>query len=393
MKLLLPLALLATSSAFAQKLNSVPFYFSVTEEAHSVLKDKSWKKISVKEVQTDKAFLRGYHFADTSAAGRRKAMKELQAKGVIQTGDIVLSMRPEWEKSIPYAHVQMGVSHAGLAWVEGGVVRNLDMPLDSDYNGSNLSGAFDGKHYLATNYLQILRPRNLSATKKKNLESWILELRKNLSSIRGKGLLRFNPDYFAAKFDTYGRGDAFVTTLARIIQGKNTSSTDLTMFCSEFAWAMLSLSNCSPSDADIAGSTSDARCVDPVFNAMALLDEGKTPGLTTGPLQVLEALDVSSSQKSDLMNSVFEQGEMNGLSSGHRALATNPMIGALIGALQGYYPATLSGNRGMAQGIAAKVNAGGGKNYSPTSFLINSMLDETDPERTFDYVATISFGN
>lgn len=393
MNLLLPLAFIVSTTAFAKRLDSVPFYFSVTEEAHLSLKDKSWKKIPVKEVITDKAFLRGYHFSDSTAAGRRKAMKDLLAKGVIQTGDIVLSMRPEWENTIPYAHVQMGVSHAGMAWVEAGTVRNLDMPLDSDYNGSNLNGAFDGKHYLETNHLQILRPRNLSASKKKNLEAWILELRKNLSSIRGKGLLRFNSDYFAPKFDTYGPNDSFVTTLARIIRGRVTSATDLTMFCSEFAWAMLSLSNCSLDDGDISGNTSDASCVDPVFNAMSLLDNQGVPGLTTGPLMILEKLDVSSSQKTQLMGSVFQQGEMSGLSSGHRALATNPMIGALIQALQGYYPATLAGARSTSLGIASQVNPNGGKNYSPTSYLINSMLDENDPERNFDYVATISFGN
>lgn len=394
MKRLLPLVVLGLSfNAFAQNLTSVPFYFAVTEDAHLPLKDSSWKKIPVKEVNSDKAYLRGYHFADNTVAGRKAAFKQLLAKEVIQTGDIILSFRPQWEKTIPYAHVQMGVSHAGIAYVENGVVKNLDMPLDAEYNGNNISSGFDSKHYLETPQIQILRPRNFGADKKNNLKAWIGELKKNYKSIRAKSLLKFNPDYSAAKIDRYSKEDSFVTKMARILAGKDTTSTDLTMFCSEYVWALLSLSNCEVNDPELADSTvQDASCVTPVFEAMSMAQNGNVPGLTEGPLAVLSALDISASDKMELVKALFTQGEMSGLSAGHRALATDPKVGMLIKILENLYPAKLSGNKAVAMGISAQINPQGGRNYSPTSFLINSMLDSTDPERKMDYVATIMFG-
>jgi hypothetical protein len=392
MKQLWGLALLLSFETFAQDLTRVPFYFAVTEEAHLPLKDKTWTKIPVKGIETNKAYLRGYRFTDGSVVGRKNAMKQLLAKEILQTGDVVLSFRPEWESTIPYSHIQMGVSHASLAYVENGVVKNLDMPLDPDYNGVNLSGGYDSKHYLETSYLQVLRPRNFSGTQKKNLLAWIAELKKNYASIRAKQLLKFNSDYFATKIDKYGKEDSFVTTMARILKKKNETSTDLTMFCSEYVWAMLSLSNCEVTDPEIGDETvADASCVRPIAEAMTLTPNKNLPGLTMGPLMVLKDLDISSAEKAELTKALFTQGEMSSLSSGHRALAQNPMVASLIDGLKVYYPAALAGNTGTMAAIQAKINPVGGRNYSPSFFLINSLLDSTDPERKFDYVATLIF--
>lgn len=381
-------------NSLAQNLSAVPFYFAVPESAHLPLQDTSWKKIPVKGIETNNAYLRGYHFADGSVAGRRAAFKQLLQKEVIKTGDIVLSFRPTWEKTIPYAHVQMGVSHAGMAYVENGVVRNLDMPLDADYNGQNLTGGFDSKHYLETPHLQVIRPRNLTPEKLKNLEGWIRELKKNYASIRAKGLLKFNSDYSAPKIDRYSKDDAFVTTLARILSGKDTSSTNLTMFCSEYVWALLSLSNCAPNDAEITNaSVADASCVTPVFEAMYMTSEGSVPGLTEGPLAVINALGISPAIQQALMSDMFTTGQMSGLSAGHRALAGNPQVAVLIEALKMLYPAKLAHKDAEAMGISFQINSTGGRNYSPTAFLINSMLETDDAERKLDYVATIMFGN
>jgi hypothetical protein len=390
----LAILLTLSFSVLAKPITSVPFYFAVTEDGHHPLTDNSWTKIPVKEVSTDKAYLRGYYFSENTVASRKKAFSELLEKGVVKTGDIVLSFRPSWEKTIPYAHIQMGVSHAGLAYVDNGVVKNLDMPLDADYNGVNLSGGFDSKHYLEATHLQVIRPRYFSEEQKKNLLSWIQVLKKNYNSIRGKGLLRFNTDYSAAKIDNYSEDDAFVTTLARILLGQDTTSKDLTMFCSEYVWALLSLSNCSPGDAEILNPTvKDASCVKPVFEAMYMSAEGNVPGLTEGPLAILKALDISDSQKEDLMAVLFTQGNMSGLSAGHRALATNPHITTLVEALKVLYSAKLLGNDVISAAVSGKINPPGGRNYSPTSYIINSLLDSKDPERKMDYVATIIFGN
>lgn len=274
---------------------------------------------------------------------RQAAIKELFKKGVLKSGDVVLSFRPSWENTIPYSHVQMGVSHAGTVYVENGSVRNLDMPLDAEYNGEKISSGFDSNHYIETDHLQVVRPRNFGTAKQANLLAWVAQLRKNYATIRGGALLKFNSDYSAAKIDKYGAGgDSFVTTMGKILIGLNKTSTDLTMFCSEFAWALQAITSCSPTQIS-AETTADAPCVVPGLEATTMLSSDGYPGLT---------------EKNNLIKKIFVQGEMSGLSSGHRALATNPA---------------------------------GGRNYSPTSFLINAMLDPADPERKFDYVATIIF--
>ncbi len=408
-KALLPLALAFTTQVFAQNLTSIPFYFAVPASGHAPLADKSWVKLPIKEVATDKAYLRAYKFVDkniltggvvgktagTIVSAKRKtrqaAIKELFKKGVLKSGDVVLSFRPSWENTIPYSHVQMGVSHAGTVYVENGSVRNLDMPLDAEYNGEKISSGFDSNHYIETDHLQVVRPRNFGTAKQANLLAWVAQLRKNYATIRGGALLKFNPDYSAAKIDKYGSGgDSFVTTMGKILVGQNKTSTDLTMFCSEFAWAIHAIVNCSPTQIS-AETTADAPCVVPGLEATTMLSSDGYPGLTEGPLHVLESLDIGLTEKNDLMKKIFVQGEMSGLSSGHRALATNPAVQQLMGALSMYYPASLNGNDAAANGIASQVNPAGGRNYSPTSFLINAMLEPTDPERKFDYVATIIF--
>jgi hypothetical protein len=267
------------------------------------------------------------------------------------------------------------------------------MPLDAEYNGEGISSGFNSNHYIETDHLQVVRPRSFSTVKQANLLAWVAQLRKNYTSIRGANLLKFNPDYSNAKIDKYGAGgDSFVTTMGKILVGQNKTSSDLTMFCSEFAWSMQAIVNCSP--AQISAETSaDAPCVKPGLEATTMLASGNLPGLTEGPLYVLESLDIGLTEKNDLMKKIFVQGEMSGLSSGHRALATNPAVQQLMGALAMFYPASLSGNTAAANGIAAQVNPAGGRNYSPTSFLINAMLEPTDSERKYDYVATIIFAS
>jgi hypothetical protein len=287
----------------------------------------------------------------------------------------------------------MGVSHSGVVYVENGVAKNLDMPMDAEYISENVSSAMDSSHYLETAHFQIVRPRNFSAAASKNLLDWVSTIRKNYAGIRAKGLLRFNPDYSMANIDKYSKDDAFVTTAARILTGKDTTSSNLKMFCSEFVWSMLSLSNCSPLDAEIGNSAvADATCVKPIFKAMYMTAQGPIPGIGEGPLAVLEGMnDLSVSQKNDLVAQLFTQGEASGLSAGHRALAANPDVNLLISALKAIFPAKLMGQDAAVASTIAKINAKGGRNYSPASFLINSMLETSSPERKFDYVATIIF--
>jgi hypothetical protein len=415
MKLLLPLALLSLSSSlFAQ--TSVPFYFGVTEDSMAQIADKSWKKISIKEVETQKVYLRGYHFLDSNKLTegsvkkspstvvakkkitRQAAVKELLKKGILKSGDIVLSFRTSWEKTTAYPHIQMGVSHAGVIFVEGGVARNIDMPLDADYNNSLINSSLDAPHYLETDALQIVRPRDFDAVKQKNLLSWIGTLRKNYANIRNTGLMKFNGNYMDPKFNRYGNGNQFITTMARIMNGENKTSTDLTMYCSEFAWALLSLANCTPADI-LADSGANAGCVEEIMKPLPMLNDGNLPGLAEGPLAVLEELEISPDEKVELTKALLYEGPVEGLSPGHRALATMPEIVKLIGLMKLMYPAKLTGAAVIPfpapntpiTAVAAMVNGEAPRNYSPTSFLINAMLDSNHPERKFDYVATVFF--
>lgn len=390
---LIALSMLLGSVAEAQNLTQVPFYFAVTEDSHLNVASDFLKKIPVKNIDTNKVYLKGKHYPDGSKSGRRLAFAELVKKGVIQTGDIVLSFRPTWEKTVPYSHLQMGVSHVGLAYVENGQVKNLDMPLDSEYNGLNVSSGFDSKHYLETPHIHIIRPRYFSEAKKSNFLAWVGELKKNYSKIRERGLLKFNADYSRPKLDTYSKGHDFVGVMAKILLGEDTTSKNLTMFCSEYAWSMLSLANCSP--AEVKGKSAvQIDCVEPVFSPMHMTGRGDVPGLTEGPLEVLRALDGTAGEITSLVEELFTQGKMEDLSSGHRALATNPQVQMLMEAMKVFYPAKIADwNSAVAKGISDQVNQAGGRNYSPASFLINTMLDNSNPERKFDYVATIMFGN
>ncbi len=415
MKRLLPLAMLAFSaSLFAQ--SQIPFYFAVNEDAMATIADKSWKKVSIKEVETEKAYLRGYHFLDTNKLvggevkktptavvakkklSRQAAVKELLKKGILKSGDIVLSFRTNWEKTTAYPHIQMGVSHAGVIFVEGGVARNIDMPLDADYNNSLINSSLDATHYLETDALQIVRPRDFDSVKEKNLLTWINVLRKNYSNIRNTGLLKFNSNYMDPKFNRYGKSDSFIATMARILSGENKTSKDFTMYCSEFAWALLSLSNCTPADL-VSDKSTNAAWVEQIMKPLPMLNDGNLPGLAEGPLAVLENLDISVSEKVALTSDLLYEGPIEGLSPGHRALATMPEIQKLIGLMKVMYPAKLSGAAVIPfpapntpiPAVAAMVNGEAPRNYSPTSFLINAMLDSNHPERKFDYVATVFF--
>ena len=73
-----------------------------------------------------------------------------------------------------------------------------------------------------------------------------------------------------------------VTQLGKIILNKGTM--DLPMYCSEFAWHMLALSNCTEADI-LAAGPEGASCVKPVFAPMQLAaTDAQSTGLAEGPL-------------------------------------------------------------------------------------------------------------
>lgn len=383
------------------RFTDIPFYFSVPESGYADVPglgalNAPFIRVSVKDYENDPIGLRMVVYKDGNASTRGAVTQELGKNGVLEAGDIVLSYRPEWANTLPYPHIQMGTSHAGIIFTSGGKTYNLDMPLDQDYNNTNLTGQLNSKHYEETPELHIVRPRDFGDQKKENLNSWVSAARDNYSSIRSAGLLKFNADYLTPRYaalQTTTR--ATVTKLGKILLGDDTTSTNLTMYCSEFAWHLLSLSSCTPEQ--IADAGAEASCVKEAFTPMGALANGSVPGLAEGPLRLLNHIDASTEEKLNLVTDVFSKFDAAQLSSGHAAASA--AVEPLIKALKPYYQLTVKGGGTVsyqgqninAQQIAGLVNSKVPANYSPTAFLVNTFLPENAAERKFDYVTTVVF--
>ena len=93
----------------------------------------------------------------------------LAENGVIESGDILLSFRPTWADTLAYAHVQLGISHAALAFVvemDGKkYVHSLESPM-------SYSSFLDSPHqYSDLEAFHIVRP-TLTEVEKANLKKW-----------------------------------------------------------------------------------------------------------------------------------------------------------------------------------------------------------------------------
>ena len=62
--------------------------------------------------------------------------------GLIQTGDVILTFRPEWGGGGAYPNIQMGISHTSIAYIKDGAVHQLDIPLNAEYLGGNYARQF-----------------------------------------------------------------------------------------------------------------------------------------------------------------------------------------------------------------------------------------------------------
>src|SRR5262245_41763264 len=131
----------------AKKLN-IPVYFAVPGSARSALPA---------DIKTTDRLLDFRHPDGAGTAGevglrlvigkRAGLAKRIGKSGLVQTGDILLSMRPEWGGAGAYPNVQMGITHSGIAYIKNGVVHNLDNPMDTEFLGPKLRGELDGGHY------------------------------------------------------------------------------------------------------------------------------------------------------------------------------------------------------------------------------------------------------
>jgi hypothetical protein len=393
-----------TSSSSADRLLDVPFYFGVPKSAVSVALrrgDYSYPTVWNPSTEVGDVGLRaiviqqnGQAVAQKKAA-RLDMARQLARAGVLQDGDIALTFRPNLAGTMAYPHVQMGVTHASLVYTQNGEAFNIDSPLDGEYVGQFSTLHFtggtssSGSRDYGTDALQIVRPRNMNDTRKASLQTWIGSLKSGLSRINGqRAQVKFQSDYlkpiFAAKQMTTKQT---VTKLGQIILEEDTT-TKLPMYCSEFAWHMLALSNCSADDIRAAGPDG-AACVDPVFEPMPLVSTSPGQlGLAEGPLQNI--LVAPPEARLPLVGQVFATGNASGLSSGHRAVAEQ--VAPLMAGLSQYYAGKAQGAPADALAPAAtQLNAGVQNigNYSPTAFLANATLPAGT--RALDYVATVVF--
>jgi len=386
-----------TNADLAKKLK-IPVYFAVPASARAPLsKDiKTTDKLyDFKHPDALKA--KGDVGLRLIVAKRPGLAKRLGQSGLVQTGDILLTFRTEWGGAGAYPNIQMGISHTGFAYVDNtGTVRNLDNPLDGEYVGR---GDLTSEHYRTLNFLHVIRPRNLTAAQKTNLYAWAKRLNDNQKKIY-PSQISFNQDYNAPKYKP-GAGLGFVKQFGQIALGQgNSQSKPLDMYCSEFVWSLLSLRNCDPEKTagDFKGSRVPS-CVKEVMepmkatgNILPLKGRNGYSGLADGPLLVVDQLELPENERRALIDGIFKENPsgLAKMSVGHRQVAEE--MQPRFENLKTYYVG-MTGRMWQnwrARLIGTGFNwAGIAENYSPTSYLVNTLLPANNNNRTMDYVATI----
>jgi hypothetical protein len=328
---------------------------------------------------------------------RADLARNLGRSGLVQTGDLMLTMRAEWGGAGPYPNIQMGISHTGIAYIKDGVLHNLDNPMNTEYLGPQYRGDLTSEHYKTLNYLHIIRPRNLTDEQRANILGWAIRLASNAPRLYPKQI-KFNEDYNAPKYKA-GRPVEFVKHFGQSALGQDPPGT-VDMFCSEFAWTLLSLRDCDPGKSAEAfrGSRIPSCVKEPMRPMLATGDymsrrgRNSYSGLSDGPLMVIDAMKLPDAQRDQLLHSVFVDtpAGLAKLSVGHRKVAEE--MKPKFAPLEKYYFGVYKGLWGPsweARRISNAFNRSIPENYSPTSFLINTLLPSKNSHRTMDYVATV----
>ncbi len=331
-------------------------------------------------------------------AKRAGMAKRLAKSGLIQTGDILLTFRSEWGGGGPYPNIQMGISHTGVAFLKDDTVYNIDNPLDAEYIGRNYKSQLNSSHYNTLNFIHIIRPRNLSETDRANILAWATRLTGSAGKVYPKQI-SFNQNYNDPKFQP-GKPVEFVRTLGQIGLGQNPPG-NIGMYCSEFAWSLLALRQCDPN----APSTGEEfqrsgvpSCVKPIMTPMDATGSyifsrkrNSYVGLADGPLLVIDSMNLDKEKETELLKSVFVENPkvLAKMSVGHRKVAAE--MKPNFEPLQTYYidAATGGWGRWRARSIRFMSNRKVPENYSPTGYLINTLLPADHSNRTMDYVATV----
>jgi hypothetical protein len=383
----------------AKKLK-IPVYFAVPASARATLPatiDITDKLVDFKH--PDAVGAQGDVGLRLVVAKRAGMAKRLAKSGLVQTGDILLTLRSEWGGGGPYPNIQMGVSHTGVAFVKDGTVYNIDNPLDGEYIGRDFKSQLNSSHYNTLNYLHIIRPRNLSDTDKANIAAWAGRLTGSAKKVY-PAQLSFNQDYNDPKYKA-GKPYSFVKQLGQIGLGQSPGG-NVGMFCSEFAWSLLALRQCDPNaqaTADAFKGSSVPSCVKPIMTPMDATgsyifsrSRSSYAGLADGPLLVVDSLKLPSEKEAELLKTVFVENPkvLSKMSIGHRQVAEQ--MKPNFSPLETYYVDAATGGWGRwrARGIRFMSNRKVPDNYSPTSYLINTLLPPDNSNRTMDYIATVA---
>lgn len=363
-----------------------------------------------------------------SDENRKETSRRLAESGMFETGDIVLSFRPEWYGTLKYSHIQLGISHAGIFYFEKGpdnkrYLKNLDMPLDTQHVGE---GYLNSKHYQETPYLHVVRAKNLTEKQKGNLNSWLQLLAKIGPKAYTESKIRFNTDYTAPKYRE-NSPMKFVGDLGRIaLQIPNTAM--LTNYCSEFAWSVLSLRDCDPRDPNVVADfkkNDQPQCIQKIFQPMDMAgsitaaNDLRDPNLTVGlidgiPLLMQHRLTEITDKKlrNERLKRLTREGVFNSASDNPKKISSGHIAAeeALLKAAPNLYEALLyyfnlltdvltddltddmksKDTQEQIQDLRNNFNQSL-PNYSPTAFMVHALLPQEAAIKRFDYIATIVY--
>lgn len=381
----------------AKKLN-IPIYFTVPSSTRAPLKGPFETSDILVDFKHPDAIKTGSDAGLRLIVTPRSGMAARLAKsGIVETGDLLLTFRAEWGGAGAYPNIQMGISHTGLAYIKDGKVRNLDNPLNEEYLGKGMSADLTSEHYRTLSFIHIIRPRALNDEERRNIAAWATRLNASARKVY-PSQIKFNDDYNAPKFKP-GHSLDFVQRLGQIALGQNPPGT-LDLYCSEFAWSVLALRDCDPATtADAFKGSRVPACVkapmkplDAAGNSVASEGRSSVVGLADGPLTVIDKLKIPNDDRKEMLKSVFVEDPkgLAKMSEGHRKVAE--AMQPKFETLKDYYLGVSGGSivqRMRARLIRSAFNRAVPENYSPTSYLLNTLLPPDNINRTMDYVATV----
>jgi hypothetical protein len=396
--------LLANAFVFDETVNdemarrlAIPVYFGLPESARARLPRTTDTSDRLIDFRHPAALKSNANVGLRLIVAKRDGLaRRLAQSGLVQTGDILLAFRPEWGGAGAYPNVQMGISHTGVAYVKDGTVHNIDNPLDDEFIGEGRLTELNSQFYRSINLVHVIRPRSLTDHQRTNIVEWATRLNAAAERIF-PDQIDFNQDYNDPKYKP-GKPLSFVKRLGQIALGQKPRG-KIDMYCSEFAWSLLALRNCDPDDnVNAFRSRSMPVCVTPVMQPMHATgtyvggeSRNAYTGLADGPLLVVSSLNLPREERDRLLQSIFvaDPAGMAKMSEGHRDIAKK--MQDRFAKLESYYQSAASGAwLGLkARLISSAISKAIPANYSPASYLVNTLLPPDNANRTMDYVATI----